>query len=136
MSDLPPEGPRKQGPILFDLDEQQPPLSPSEAPPVPEPDLPGPQGQAMTTAAALAARQPSKLARWFWALAGTLVSALISIAAWRFAMDLIASVPLTDEIGFALAALAGGAIWWANRRALACPASPSARRCWRWRIPS
>ncbi len=104
MSDLPPEGPRKQGPILFDLDEQQPPLSPSEAPPVPEPDLPGPQGQAMTTAAALAARQPSKLARWFWALAGTLVSALISIAAWRFAMDLIASVPL---LGLAVSVLMG-----------------------------
>ena len=104
MSDLPPEGPRKQGPILFDLDEQKPPLSPSEAPPVPEPDLPGPQGQAMTTAAALAARQPSKLARWFWALAGTLVSALISIAAWRFAMDLIASVPL---LGLAVSVLMG-----------------------------
>lgn len=104
MSELPPEGPRKQGPILFDLDEQQPPLSPSEAPPVPEPDLPGPQGQAMTTAAALAARQPSKLARWFWALAGTLVSALISIAAWRFAMDLIASVPL---LGLAVSVLMG-----------------------------
>ncbi|MBE9639897.1 YcjF family protein [Salipiger mangrovisoli] len=104
MSDLPPGGPRKQGPILFDLDEAQPTITPSEAPPVPEPDLPGPQGQAMTTVAALAARRPSKLARWFWALAGTLISALISIAAWRFATDLIASVPL---LGLAVSVLMG-----------------------------
>ncbi len=104
MSDLPPGGPRKQGPILFDLDEAQPALTPSEAPPVPEPNLPNPQGQAMTTAAALAARRPSKLARWFWALAGTLISALISIAAWRFATDLIASVPL---LGLAVSVLMG-----------------------------
>ena len=104
MSDLPPGGPRKQGPILFDLDETQPTVTPSDAPPVPEPDLPGPQGQAMTTAAALAARRPSKLARWFWALAGTLISALISIAAWRFATDLIASVPL---LGLAVSVLMG-----------------------------
>ncbi|MCA0997709.1 YcjF family protein [Alloyangia pacifica] len=95
MSDLPPNKAPRQGPILIDLDEDQgPAASPSEAPPVPEPDLPGPQGQAMTTAAALAARRPSKLARWFWALAGTLLTTLISIAAWRFVTDLIASVPL------------------------------------------
>ncbi|NDV01111.1 TRAP transporter permease [Pseudoroseicyclus tamaricis] len=35
------------------------------------------------------------------------------------AFTLIASVPMTDEIGFALAALAAGAIWWLNRRVVA-----------------
>ncbi|GGL70111.1 TRAP transporter permease [Wenxinia marina] len=35
------------------------------------------------------------------------------------AFTLIASVPMTDEIGFALAALAAGTIWWVNRRVVA-----------------
>jgi TRAP transporter 4TM/12TM fusion protein len=33
------------------------------------------------------------------------------------AFTLVASVPVTDEIGFALAALTGGLIWWLNRGA-------------------
>ncbi|MBN9887555.1 YcjF family protein [Salipiger abyssi] len=94
----------RSGPVLIELGGDARPASPSEAPPVPEPDIAPtlPEGRAMATAAALAARRPSRLARWFWALLGALVSTLVSIAAWRFATDLIASVPL---LGYAVTAL-------------------------------
>ncbi|NIY96350.1 DUF697 domain-containing protein [Salipiger sp. HF18] len=94
----------RSGPVLFELEDDSAPASPAEAPPVPEPETQPtlPEGRAMATAAALAARRPSRLARWFWALLGTLVSTLISVAAWRFVTDLIASVPL---LGYAVTAL-------------------------------
>lgn len=94
----------RRGPVLIDVADAGAATTPSEAPPVPEPDTAptAPEGRAMATAALLAARRPSKLARWFWALLGALISALISIAAWRFVMDLIASVPL---LGYAVTAL-------------------------------
>ncbi|MBU2962684.1 TIGR01620 family protein [Citreicella sp. C3M06] len=94
---------RNTGPVLIDL-EGDAPASPSDAPPVPEPDSAPtlPEGRAMATAAALAARRPSRLARWFWGLFAALLTTLASIAAWQFAMNLIASVPL---LGYAVSAL-------------------------------
>ncbi|MFW2543860.1 YcjF family protein [Primorskyibacter sp. 2E107] len=91
-----------KGPILIDLEEDSAAPSPSEAPPVPDlhPETDPPKGQAMATAAALAARRPSKLARWFWRLLVTLIGTLISIAAWNFVTGLIASTPL---LGYAVA---------------------------------
>ncbi|GGG64614.1 TIGR01620 family protein [Salipiger pallidus] len=99
-----PEDKANRGPVLIELGDDSPRMTPSDAPPVPEPEAaPGlPEGRAMATAAALAARRPSRLARWFWALLGALVSALVSIAAWRFVTDLVASVPV---LGYALSAL-------------------------------
>lgn len=92
----------RSGPVLIEIDDPSA-QTPSDAPPVPDAlGDPAPTGQAMTTAAALAARRPSRLARWFWALLGTLVSTLISIAAWRFASDLIATTPW---LGWAVTAL-------------------------------
>ncbi|SDY72663.1 YcjF family protein [Citreimonas salinaria] len=94
---------RRPGPVLIDLDSEAP--SPATAPPVPDPDgTDTPKGTAMTTAAALAARRPSRLARWFWRLAGALVATIVSIAAWEFATGLIARTPL---LGWAVTALIG-----------------------------
>ena len=56
----------------------------------------------MQTVAVLASRRSSPLARWFWRLAGALVGALVSIAAWRFVTDLVASIPV---LGWLVAAL-------------------------------
>lgn len=90
-----------QGPVLFDLkDEKTPPPAVVEAPAVP--DLDRPQGSAMQAAARIAARPPSRLARWFWGLALSLVGAVISLAAWNWVTDLIARVPV---LGWAMAAL-------------------------------
>ncbi|MCR8550384.1 YcjF family protein [Salipiger sp. P9] len=97
----------KTGPVLIELDEGTAPAAPAEAPPVPEPEPAPtlPEGRAMATAAALAARRPSRLARWFWALLGGLVTTLVSIAAWRFVTDLVVSVPLLGYVVTALIAL-------------------------------
>jgi putative membrane protein len=94
---------RPKGPVLFDLDDSAPRAAPAEAPPVPEPDTPiPPQGAAMQTAAVLAARRPSRLARLFWGLTGALLSFAISLAAWDFATGLIARVPI---LGYAATAM-------------------------------
>ena len=102
------------GPILFDLDEDAPRAAPADAPPVPdlrtEPDAgqrtahPDRQGAAMQTAAALAARRPSRLARLFWWIAGTLLGISVSLATWDFASGLVARMPL---LGYAVTALIG-----------------------------
>ncbi|SMX49173.1 YcjF family protein [Maliponia aquimaris] len=92
-----------KGPVLIELqDDGTEAPSPATAPPVPEPHLPPPQGAAMTTAAVLAARPGSPLARWFWRLLLALVGTLASIAAWNFVTGLIASSPV---LGWAVAAL-------------------------------
>lgn len=91
-----------KGPVLIELDEAAP--SPSEAPPVPDLSRPTPQGQAMQTAATLAARRPSRLARWFWGLLVAVIGAAISVAAWDFAWAMIDRQPI---LGFAIAGLIG-----------------------------
>lgn len=86
-----------KGPVLFDLeDDQAPAPDVAEAAPVPElasPDLPDTAG-----AAGLAMRvggyQPSRLSRWFWGLLGAVLSAVIGVAAWDFAMGLLERWPL------------------------------------------
>lgn len=93
----------RKGPVLIDLEAGETP-SPSDAPPVPELGQPAPQGQAMQTATALAARPPSRLARWFWGLLLAVLGAVISVAAWDFALGLIARQPI---LGWAVTGLIG-----------------------------
>ncbi len=95
----------RKGPVLIELDDTDTAPNPAEAPPVPDPDTaPPPQGQAMATVAALTARPPSRLARWFWWLLTALVGTIVSIAAWNFATDLITRVPM---LGYAVTGLMG-----------------------------
>ncbi|MCL3882076.1 TIGR01620 family protein [Marivita sp. GX14005] len=95
---------KAKGPVLFDLENETHSATPSEAPPVPDIGDPIPQGKAMTTAAALAARPVSRLARWFWGLLAALLTTVISVAAWGFVTDLVNRTPY---LGFAVAALFG-----------------------------
>ncbi|NOE33633.1 MULTISPECIES: YcjF family protein [unclassified Ruegeria] len=81
-----------KGPVLIDLEADEPAADVAQAPPVP--DVAQPQGQAMQSAARLAARKPSALARWFWGLALAVVGAAISVAAWDFATSLVARTPV------------------------------------------
>ncbi len=85
-----------RGPILIDLEDREPPVSVADAPPVP--DAPAPDGQAMQMAARLAARRPSRLASWFWGLAGAVVGAMVSVAAWDFVTGLLARAPVFGMI--------------------------------------
>jgi putative membrane protein len=95
----------RRGPVLIELDETKGP-GPAEAPPVP--DVMGavevPQGRAMQVAATLAARRPSRLARWFWGLLVALVGVVVSTAAWNYVLGLIAS---NAVLGWAVAGLIG-----------------------------
>ncbi|GKY87297.1 YcjF family protein [Sinisalibacter aestuarii] len=92
----------KNGPVLIELDT--PAESPATAPPVPEPDPALPEPAAMQIAARLAARRPSRLGRWFWGLAGALVSFVASIAAWNFVTTLLAQNPVLGLIATVLVA--------------------------------
>ncbi len=91
-----------KGPVLFDLDDAAPTQTPAEAPPVPDLLEPSPQGQAMSTVAALAARPVSRLARWFWSLLFALVTTVASVAAWNFVTTLVSQ---NLYLGYAVAAL-------------------------------
>ena len=93
-----------KGPVLFDLDDAAPAPTPAEAPPVPDLLEPTPQGQAMTTAAALAARPVSRLARWFWSLLVMLITTVASVAAWNFVTNLVSQ---NLYLGYAVAGLFG-----------------------------
>lgn len=92
----------RKGPVLIELDEAAP--SPAEAMPVPEVAT-LPEGRAMQTLAALAARPgPSRLTRFFWASLSAFVMFWLSVAAWTFVEDLLARNPV---LGWAAAALTG-----------------------------
>lgn len=56
----------------------------------------------MQQAAALAARRPSRLARWFWASLLALLGFVVSLAAWDFVTGLIARSPLLGTIAMVL----------------------------------
>ena len=92
-----------KGPILIDLEGAPRAPGPGDAPAVPEPETaPPPEGRAMQTVATLAARRPSRLARWFWGLLAAILGAVISVAAWDFVTGLIARAPL---LGYAVTLL-------------------------------
>lgn len=83
-----------KGPILIEIDEDEVSPNVADAPPVPDGPMPVPTGAAMQGAARIAARKPSRLGRLFWGVAGALLTAVISTAAWDFAMGWIARAPL------------------------------------------
>lgn len=92
---------KQNGPVLIELDaaaEQ----SPASAPPVPEPELDAPTGQAMQVVAALGARKPSRLVRWFWSLLLALLSFVISLATWDYITGLIARNPTLGYVALGL----------------------------------
>lgn len=83
-----------KGPVLIALEADETPTQVADAPPVPEPADPMPQGQAMQMAAHVAQKRPSRLVRWLFGLGGALIGAVASVAAWDFVTALIARFPL------------------------------------------
>lgn len=90
---------KRSAPVLIPLDETGP--SPAEAPPVED----APKGEAMTTVAAIAARRPSRLARWFWGSLAALMTFAISIAAWDFVTGLVERNPVLGAVALGLLGL-------------------------------
>jgi putative membrane protein len=93
-------------PVLIDLDDD-PAESVSEAPAVPDIDALVPTGQAMQSVAHIAARKPSRLARWFWGLLASLLTAMLGVAAWDFAASMVTRIPV---LGWAVVGLLGGLV--------------------------
>ena len=82
--------PELKRPVLIELEDTAPAkIGPAEAPPVPEPELPMPRGQAMKTVAAMTARKPSLLARLFWSALTVLLGVMLSVAFWDFAAGMM-----------------------------------------------
>ena len=92
----------KTGPVLIELDDD-PVITPATAPPV-EDAVISPGGAAMQGAARLVARQPSRLARWFWGLSAILVGAVVSVAVWDFVAGLLGRAPV---LGWVVTGLVG-----------------------------
>ncbi len=110
MTRRPQSGPLS-GPVLIDLDDSAPGQTPATAPAVPETEAAdgtggtGERAAAMQQVAALAARGPSPVARWFWGLLLAIVGFVLSVAAWDFIIGLLARSPLLGWVAFGLIAL-------------------------------
>lgn len=92
-----------KGPVLIDLDAP-PKETPATAPAVLDAPT-DPQGAAMQQVAALAARKPSRLARWFWSLLLTFTGFVISLAAWDYINALLLRSPLLGFVALVLLGL-------------------------------
>lgn len=77
-------------------------VTPGEAPPPPDDDLP-PQGEAMLTVTRLAARK--RRGGLFWSVAASLVTLIVSVAAYDYLTGLIARYPTVGMIALALTGL-------------------------------
>ncbi len=96
------------GPVLIDLEDAEA-AKPELAPAVPD-VINTPQGAAMQQVAALAARRPSRLARWFWSLAVALTGFVVSLAAWDYITGLLARSPILGGIATVLIGLMIGVL--------------------------
>lgn len=92
-----------RGPVLIDLEGSEV-AQPATAPAVQD-DLDAPQGAAMQHVAAIAARRPSRLARWFWSVTVALVGFVASLAAWDYVTGLLARSPILGGIATTLIGL-------------------------------
>lgn len=91
-----------KGPVLIEMEAA--PKGPDAAAPVP--DLSGaPEGRAMQLAARVAARNPSRLGRFFWAALVALISFTASVAAWTFVTELIAQNQILGGVAAGLVGL-------------------------------
>lgn len=92
-----------RGPVLIDLEDAEA-AKPEAAPAVP--DIVGPEkAAAMQQVAALAARRPSRLTRWFWSLAVALIGFVASLAAWDYVTGLLERSVILGGIATALVIL-------------------------------
>ena len=88
-----------KAPVLIEMDA--PGANPAEAHPIED----RPAGAAMTAVAAIATRQPSRLARWFWGSLVALLSFGLSVAAYDFVAGLIARNPVLGLMALGLLGL-------------------------------
>lgn len=83
-----------KGPVLIEIDDDEASPNVADAPPVPDGPMPLATGAAMQGAVRIAAREPSRLGQLFWGLVIALLTAVITTAAWDFALGWIARAPV------------------------------------------
>lgn len=93
-----------KGPVLIELDGEPTGPSPAEVAPVPEVGADREEA-ALQRVASLAARRPSRLARWFWSALLALLGFLASVAAYDALNALVTTRPLLGMIAMGLLAL-------------------------------
>lgn len=93
----------RKGPVLIELDEA-PEAGPEAAAPVPDAGVIATDGRAMQVVATMAAKRPSRLARFFWSAVLGLIGFAASMAAWNFVTGLLAANPVLGWIAFGLIA--------------------------------
>ncbi len=92
-----------KGPVLIELEDDDV-ARPDAAPAVPD-IAEVPTDAAMQQVAALAARRPSRLARWFWSVAVALVGFVASLAAWDYVTGLLERSAILGGIATVLVGL-------------------------------
>ncbi len=106
-----------RGPVLIEIDANDPAPDPGAAPPV-EDDL-SPDGRAMQAAMGALSRPARPWRRLFWAAAGGFLTLVLGVAAWDFAATMIARQPWLGLLAVALLGiLTLGALVLAAREAL------------------
>ena len=91
----------RDGPVLIELQDEAP-VAPDAAPPVPEPDGARPGGRAMRQAVSLAAGRGPALGRWFRRLLLALAGLGLSLWAWDWLGGLLARSPVLGVVALAL----------------------------------
>ncbi|MEL6682460.1 MAG: TIGR01620 family protein [Pseudomonadota bacterium] len=92
-----------RGPVLIELEDGDA-AKPDLAPAIPE-IVDRQQGATMQKVAAIAARRPSRLARWFWSITLALTGFVVSLAAWDYITGLLARSPVLGGIATILIGL-------------------------------
>lgn len=109
--------PELKKPVVIELDDtESAKTGPAEAPPVPEPDLPMPRGQAMKTVAAMTARKPSLMSRLFWSALTLLFAVMVSVAFWDFVASMLdRNIWIGRGVAALIAVLLAGLLFFAVR---------------------
>lgn len=97
----------RRGPALFEADDpalRAPAPSPADAPPPPDAEAPA-AAPATVRALRAAARRRSVFGRLVWGAATSLIGLVVSVAAWDWAVALVARSPLLGGVAGVLAAV-------------------------------
>lgn len=99
----PPESSGREAPFVIPADALGPAaVTPAEAPPPPDDDLP-PDGAAMLTVTRLAGRP--RRGGLLWTVVGSLVTLIVSVAAYDYLTGLLARYPMVGMVALALTGL-------------------------------
>lgn len=89
--------PEMKKPVLIQIESIEPGINPSQAAPVsdvPQEDFGANEGIAMRQLATIITAKPSFWTQWFWSLIVSLFAITVGVAAWDYAVDMVARRPI------------------------------------------